>query len=122
MRIQFDGPLKVGERFIQLADFQLVRSQLVKDVPDHFSARYLFRTDYGLYKFESLCYQLTALSKKVPLRGPDGEVYRLRPHAFRHTVGTQMLNSGMSIIDVMTYLDHRSPMMTLNYTRYSMRR
>jgi hypothetical protein len=28
-----------------------------------------------------------------------------------------MLNSGMSIIDVMTYLDHRSPMMTLNYTQ-----
>jgi hypothetical protein len=28
-----------------------------------------------------------------------------------------MLNSGMSIIDVMTYLDHISPMMTLNYTQ-----
>ena len=91
--------------------------ELVKDVPDHFGARYLFRTEYGLYKFESLCYQLTTLSKKVPLRGPDGQVFRLRPHAFRHTVGTHMLNSGMSIIDVMTYLDHRSPMMTLNYTQ-----
>jgi len=28
-----------------------------------------------------------------------------------------MQNNGMSLIDVMTYLDHRSPMMTLNYTQ-----
>ena len=42
--------------------------ELVKEIPDHFGARYLFRTEYGLYQFESLCYQLTTLSKKVPLR------------------------------------------------------
>ncbi|MGH9879942.1 MAG: tyrosine-type recombinase/integrase [Pyrinomonadaceae bacterium] len=89
--------------------------ELVKDVTDHFGARYLFRTEQGLYKFENFCSQLTALAKKVPLLGPDGEVYRLRPHTFRHTVGTQMLNNGMSLIDVMTYLDHRSPSMTLSY-------
>jgi integrase len=71
---------------------------------------------HGLYKFQSFCSQLTALARKAPLLGPDGEVYRLTPHAFRHTVGTQMLDNGMSIIDVMSYLDHRSPMMTLNYT------
>lgn len=81
------------------------------------SVRYLFRTEYGLYQFESFCNQLTALAKKAPLLGPDDKVYRLTPHAFRHTVGTQMLNNGMSLIDVMTYLDHRSRMMTLNYTQ-----
>ena len=91
--------------------------EVVKDVPDHFAANYLFRTEYGLYKFDSLCHQLNALANKVPLLGPDGEVYRIRPHAFRHTVGTQMINSGMSFIDVMTYLDHRSPSMTLNYAQ-----
>lgn len=51
---------------------------LVKDVTDHFGARYLFRTEYGLYKFDNLCHQLTALANKVPLLGPDGEVYRIR--------------------------------------------
>ena len=109
-----DGrPLPVTNEVARAVERQ---RELVKAVPDHFGARYLSRTEYGLHKFESLCYQLKTLAKKVPLLGPDGEVYRLTPHAFRHTVGTQMLNSGMSIIDVMT-LDHRSPMMTLNYTQ-----
>ena len=106
-------PLPITDEVVRAVERQ---RELVKDVSDHFGARYLFRTEYGLYKFQSFCSQLTALARKVPLLGPDGEVYRLTPHAFRHTVGTQMLNNGMSIIDVMTYLDHRSPMMTLNYT------
>ncbi len=38
----------------EVADAIKRQRELVKDVPDHFSARYLFRTDYGLYKFESL--------------------------------------------------------------------
>jgi hypothetical protein len=41
--------------------------ELVKDVTDHFDARYLFRTEYGLYKFDSLCHQLNALANRVPL-------------------------------------------------------
>jgi integrase len=114
-KMRRDGrSLPVTNEVVQAIERQ---RQLVKDVTDHFGVRYLFRTEYGLYKFENFCHQLTALAKKVPLRGPDGEVYRLTPHAFRHTVGTKMLNDGMSIIDVMTYLDHRSPMMTLNYTQ-----
>jgi hypothetical protein len=40
-------------------------------------------------------------------------LFRMRHR--RHTVGTQMLNNGMSLIDVMTYLDHRSRSMTLSY-------
>jgi integrase len=68
----------------EVADAINRQRELVKDVPDHFGERYLFRTEYGLYKFESLCYQLTSLSKKVLLHGPDRQVYRLTPHAFRH--------------------------------------
>ncbi len=114
-KMKRDGrPLPVTNEVARAIERQ---RELVKDVTDHFGGRYLFRTEYGLYQFESLCNQLTSLAKKAPLLGPDGKVYRLTPHAFRHTVGTQMLNNGMSLIDVMTYLDHRSPMMTLNYTQ-----
>ncbi len=114
-KMKRDGrPLPVTNEVARAVERQ---RELVKDVADHFGGQYLFRTEYGLYQFESLCKQLTALAKKAPLLGPDGKVYHLTPHAFRHTVGTQMLNNGMSLVDVMTYLDHRSPMMTLNYTQ-----
>jgi integrase len=114
-KLMRDGrPLPVTHEVAQAIERQ---RELVKDVTDHFDGRYLFRTEYGLYKFDSLCHQLNALANRVPLLGPDGEVYRIRPHAFRHTVGTQMINSGMNFIDVMTYLDHRSPSMTLNYAQ-----
>ncbi len=112
-KMKRDGrPLPVTNEVARAVERQ---RELVRDVTDHFGGQYLFRTEYGLYQFEGFCNQLTALAKKAPLLGPDGKVYRLTPHAFRHTVGTQMLNNGMSLIDVMTYLDHRSPMMTLNY-------
>ena len=89
--------------------------ELVKEIPDHFGKRYLFRTKRGLYHFGAFCDQLNALAKKVPLVGSDGQVYRFKPHAFRHTVGTSMINNGMGIADVMAYLDHMSPEMTLRY-------
>jgi len=56
----------------------------VERVPDRFGQRYLFRTDWGLYKFNNFCRQLTNLAKRIPILGPDGAVYRFIPHAFRH--------------------------------------
>jgi integrase len=91
------------------------QQMLVKDVPDLFGKHYLFRTERGLYKFQRYCDHLNELAQRVPILGADGQVYHFQPHAFRHTVGTQMLNNGMSIVDTMTYLDHMSPEMTLRY-------
>lgn len=88
---------------------------LVKDVPDLFGKKYLFRTKRGLYKFNRFCDHLNEIAQQVPILGTNGQIYRFQPHAFRHTVGTQMLNNGMSIVDTMTYLDHMSPEMTLRY-------
>ena len=88
---------------------------LVQEIPDLFGKRYLFRTKRGLYKFATFCKHLNEVAEKVPILGPDGQIYRFKPHAFRHTVGTQMINNGMGIADVMAYLDHMSPEMTLRY-------
>jgi integrase len=89
--------------------------ELVKEVPDLFNKRYLFRTKRGLYQFIEFCKHLNQLAQQVPILGLDGQVYRFKPHAFRHMVGTQMINNGMGIADVMVYLDHMSPEMTLQY-------
>lgn len=88
---------------------------LVREVPDLFGKRYLFRTKRGLYQFKLVCKHLNQLAERVPILGEDGHVYRFKPHAFRHTVGTQMINGGLGIADVMAYLDHDSAEMSLRY-------
>ncbi len=90
---------------------------LIQEIPDLFEKKYLFRTKRGLYKFKNFCDHLNEVAEKGPILGPDGHVYRFKPHAFRHTVGTQMINNGLGIADVMAYLDHMSPEMTLRYAQ-----
>lgn len=89
--------------------------ELVKDIPDHFGKRYVFRTERGLYKFRTFSYHLNKLASQVPILGPDRRIYHFKPHQFRHTVGSQMISGGLGIADVMAYLDHMSPEMTLRY-------
>lgn len=89
--------------------------ELVKEVPDVFGKRYLFRTKRGLYRFARFCAHLNQVAQKGPILGEGGQVYHFKPHQFRHMVGTLMINNGMGIADVMAYLDHMSPEMTLQY-------
>lgn len=88
---------------------------LVVDVPDHFKERYLFRTEWGVYKYAGFVRDLNILARQVPILGTDGKVYRFQAHQFRHTVGTEMINMGLGIHDVATYLDHQSLEMTRRY-------
>jgi integrase/recombinase XerD len=89
--------------------------ELVKDVPDLFGKRYLFRTEQGLYSFIQFWRHLHRLAEQIPILDEARHVYHFTPHQLRHTVGTSMINNGMGIADVMTYLDHMSPEMTLRY-------
>ncbi len=59
---------------------------LVKDIPDLFGENYLFRTKRGLYRFQRFCYHLNEVARQVPILGPDGQVYRFKPHQFRLSV------------------------------------
>jgi hypothetical protein len=116
-KMKRDGrPLPVTTEVVEAIKRQ---QALVKDIPDLFGKHYLFRTQRGLYKFAAFCEHLTAVAEQVPILGSDGHIYRIQPHAFRHTVGTQMINNGMGIADVMAYLDHMSPEMTLRYAEVS---
>lgn len=49
------------------------------------------------------------------ITGPNGEHWWFQPHQFRHTVGTNMINSGTPVHIVQRYLGHASPEMTMNY-------
>lgn len=42
------------------------------------------------------------------IRDSDGTLVDLHYHQFRHTLGTDMLNNGMSPYEVMAYLGHKS--------------
>ena len=45
----------------------------------------------------------------------SGKTWHFRPHEFRHTVGTRMINSGVPQHIIQKYLGHESPVMTATY-------
>src|SRR5699024_10892143 len=45
----------------------------------------------------------------------NGKVFRFHAHAFRHTVGTKMINNGVPQHIVQKFLGHESPEMTSRY-------
>ena len=51
--------------------------------------------------------------------GPDGQAFRLRAHAFRHTKAVELINNGMVMSYVQQWLAHLNPEMTLVYARVS---
>lgn len=66
----------------------------------------------------SACYVNRALKKLAETNNivdSNGVVWRFSSHQFRHTVGTQMINSGVPQVMVQHYLGHESPEMTARY-------
>lgn len=66
----------------------------------------------------SACYVNRALKKLAEINNivdSNGVIWKFSSHQFRHTVGTQMINSGVSQVMVQHYLGHESPEMTARY-------
>lgn len=66
----------------------------------------------------SACYVNRALKKLAETNNivdSNGVVWKFSSHQFRHTVGTQMINSGVPQVMVQHYLGHESPEMTARY-------
>lgn len=53
------------------------------------------------------------------ITGLDGQPFRLRSHAFRHTKAVELINNGMSMAYVQQWLAHLTPEMTVIYARIS---
>ncbi|RXD25112.1 site-specific integrase, partial [Acinetobacter baumannii] len=58
---------------------------------------------------------LAKISKQIPLQNLDGSFYKIRPHQFRHTVATEMIDAGVDIYAVKEFLGHGSVAMTEKY-------
>ncbi|KTD02899.1 tyrosine-type recombinase/integrase [Legionella feeleii] len=49
------------------------------------------------------------------IKDSNGIIWQFSSHQFRHTIGTQMINSGVPQVMVQQYLGHESPEMTARY-------
>lgn len=59
--------------------------------------------------------ELNKLSQSFAIQDINGQPWHFHVHQFRHTVGTRMINAGVSQIMVQKYLGHESAEMTLRY-------
>jgi len=58
---------------------------------------------------------LNKLANNYDIKDINGKTWKFSSHQFRHTLGTQMINSGVPQIMVQHYLGHESPEMTARY-------
>lgn len=58
---------------------------------------------------------MNQLSEKFQIIDENGKLWHFHSHQFRHTVGTRMINAGVSQAIVQRYLGHESPEMTSRY-------
>lgn len=97
-----------------IAELILEQQSWVKKQYDQ--PRYLFTAkDKGAMRYYSVSHVLNNLGLSCNIRGSDGIFWRFQLHQFRHTVGTQMINSGVPVHIVQNYLKHASPEMTMSY-------
>jgi hypothetical protein len=86
----------------------------VKQLPDHFDAHYLFRTEKGILTRGQI--QL-ALKKLTPQLKHEEHPYLMTAHQFRHTIATDMIEQGIDIYTVKEFLGHKSLSMTEKYVK-----
>jgi hypothetical protein len=90
------------------------QQERVKQLPDHFDAHYLFRTEKGVLMRGQI--QL-ALKKLTPHLKHEGHPYLMTAHQFRHTIATDMIEQGSDIYTVKEFLGHKSLSMTEKYVK-----
>ena len=83
------------------------------------SSKYLFPS-HGLSKSPTVSAphinrSLNRLAAEHNIKESNGIIWKFSSHQFRHTIGTQMINSGVPQVMVQHYLGHESPEMTARY-------
>src|SRR5690625_4149053 len=78
--------------------------------------KYLFQKEDGSpINQNTFRRNLNILAYEEKIVDRNGEIFRFHAHAFRHTVGTQMINNGVPQHVVQKFLGHESPEMTSRY-------
>jgi integrase len=83
---------------------------------------YLFPTYNGTRKGQpisrdNVVNNLNKLARENNIVDENGDVYRCKPHSFRHRFGVNLINNGMNILHVQKLMAHASPEMTLVYAQ-----
>jgi integrase len=83
---------------------------------------YLFPTYNGTRRGqpisrENVVNNLNKLAVENKIVDENGDIYRCKPHAFRHRFGVNLINNGMNILHVQKLMAHASPEMTLVYAQ-----
>lgn len=80
---------------------------------------YLFghcrKRGFKTYTLRTLNARLKKISENISLTNELGLKQEVSTHAFRHTVGTNLINNGVDMVTVQNYLGHESPLMTAVY-------
>lgn len=84
--------------------------------------KYLFAITNGKnmgspYSAKPIREALNKLSIKVPILDQDGNIFKFKPHSFRHTKAVELINNGMNLVHVQKWLAHQTPIMTLHYAK-----
>ncbi|KMQ25991.1 hypothetical protein TU58_17105 [Bacillus cereus] len=94
----------------------LIKVQENKVSKDCSNSEYLFpRKDGSRLKQSTLRDNLSKLAYECTIVDREGAIFRFHAHAFHHTVGTRMINTGVPQHIVQKFLGHESPVMTSRY-------
>lgn len=99
----------------EIAALILVQEQRVADELDDGCVYVFPRKDGSPLKQDTFRVKLNKLAYEEKITDNKGEIFRFHAHAFRHTVGTRMINNGVPQHIVQKFLGHESPEMTARY-------
>jgi len=104
-------PTRINDGVIDAIRRQCMR---VQQIPDHFGAHYLFRTEKGIISRMQI---QSALKKLASHLTYEEKPYLITPHQFRHSIATDMIEQGIDIYTVKEFLGHKSLTMTEKYVK-----
>lgn len=99
----------------EIAALILVQEQRVANELDDRCVYVFPRKDGTPLKQDTFRVKLNELAYEEKITDRKGEIFRFHAHAFRHTVGTRMINNGVPQHIVQKFLGHESPEMTARY-------
>jgi site-specific recombinase XerD len=104
-------PTKTSDGVIEAVRRQQAR---ITGIVDHFDEQYLFRYEKGVLSYEAIRHALKKLARHLSY---EGKSYVIAPHQFRHSIATDMIETGVDIYTVKEFLGHRSLAMTEKYVK-----
>jgi integrase len=123
---------KEGDHFLKYYQWKMKKEHIIpisrevaslikvqeKHITEEFEVEceYLFpRKDGSPLKQDTFRRELNSLAYDKNIVDKSGNIFRFHAHAFRHTVGTRMINNGVPQHIVQKFLGHESPEMTSRY-------